>query len=96
MRMKGIKMSELRQPQFYNETGQDKEKNIPVLVGPNLEAHNFSSMEDLEAFIPDEDIKKALGLAGAWSDLGISEDELFKRLERIRRESEPAPLIKLD
>jgi len=53
-------------------------------------------MEELESFIPDEDIKKALGLAGAWSDLGISEDELFKRLERIRRESEPAPLIKLD
>jgi len=63
-------MSELRQPQFHNEIGQDNEKSIPVLVGPNLEAHNFSSMEDLEAFIPDEDIKKALmRWPDSWADV---------------------------
>jgi len=101
-------MSELRQPQFYDETSQDKEQSIPVLVGPNLEAHNFSSMEELESSISGEDIERALGLAGAWSDLqpirkvpkhalsgcislsndfpdrllGISEDELFKKLDK--------------
>lgn len=77
-------MSELRQPQFGNETGRIKEKSVPVLVGPNLETRNFSSLEELESSISDEDIEKGLELAGAWSDLNIGEDELFKRLKRIR------------
>jgi len=89
-------MSELRQPQFDNETGQVNEKSVPVLVGPNLEAHNFSSLEELESSISDEDVEKVLELAGAWSDLNIGEDELFKRLKKIRYESEPTPEMNID
>jgi hypothetical protein len=34
--------------------------------------------------LSDEDVQKALDLAGIWSELNITEDELFRRLNEIR------------
>jgi hypothetical protein len=69
---------------------------IALLV--NVDGHDvvryFTSEEDAEAAISDEDIEQAVATFGAWSDLDA--DEVLAELDRIRHESPPTPPIDLD
>ncbi len=81
-------MSERRQPQFDSQSTTTKDRLIAVRVGPD-EVRHFKSEEDLDAAISQDMIQRGLNLAGTWSDLGISEDEMLQTLNSIRGESEP-------
>ena len=51
----------------------------------------FADESDADAALPQGAIQRALGLAGAWSDLDWGEMEAG--LDRIRHESPPSPPI---
>ena len=53
--------------------------------------HYFVDEEAADAAITDEDIQRALVLAGAWSDLDW--DEMEAELYRIGHETPPSPPI---
>lgn len=54
----------------------------------------FSEEKVADKVVSEDATKKALSLAGAWSDLDF--DEMIKELDRIRHESKPTPSIELD
>jgi len=66
-----------------------------VHVGPN-DIHDFEDAQDLAAAISQEDIRRGLDLAGAWSDLDVSEEEMLQALDRIRNESGSTPPVTLE
>ncbi|MSP14583.1 MAG: hypothetical protein EXR62_16710 [Chloroflexi bacterium] len=51
----------------------------------------FVDEQDADAATPQNSIQRALGLAGAWSDLDW--EEMEAALETIRHESQPTPPI---
>lgn len=67
--------------------------SIPDRDDPAL-WHHFFTEEDADAYGGREGIKRALALAGAWSDLDF--DEMLDALDRIRHESVPTPPIEFD
>jgi hypothetical protein len=50
----------------------------------------FTSEQEARAAVPDA-VKRAISLAGAWSDL--DSDETLKELDRIRHNSNPTPPV---
>ena len=54
----------------------------------------FSEEEVADKAVSDDTTRKALRLAGAWSDLDW--EDMAKELDRIRHESKPTPPIELD
>lgn len=85
-------MSELRQPQQDKTPVRSKEKLLAVRTSPT--EVRYLTPEQLEESITEEDIQMGLDLAGSWSDLNMSEEELFRALDEIRYGSEPTPPIK--
>jgi hypothetical protein len=70
----------------------------PLIVIPDEEDGEeiervYTSWEELDADITDEDIQETLNLAGAWSDLDF--DEFVSWLERRKQESPPSPPFSL-
>ena len=51
----------------------------------------FADESEADAALPQDAIQRALGLAGAWSDLDWEEAEA--ELDRIRHQSRPTPPI---
>lgn len=85
-------MSELRQEKVQaGATANKGEKLLAVRTSPT--EVRYLTPQELEKSISEEDIQRGLDLAGAWSDLNMSEVEMFEALEKIRHGSEPAPAI---
>jgi len=85
-------MSELQERQSSNPLIHMSEPLIVVPVGDD-QARYFTSEEELRASIGQDTIQRGLELAGAWGNLGMSEDEMFEALDKIRHESTPTPPI---
>ena len=85
-------VSELRQPLPDSLTAGANEPLIAVPMG-NGEVRYFKSDEEVDKAFGQSAVQRGLDLAGAWSELGISEDEMQEALDRIRHESEPTPPI---
>ncbi len=85
-------MSELRERQNNDVTVHTREPLIAVPVGDDHMRY-FTSEAELRATIGQDVIQRGLELAGAWGDLGMSEEEMLKALDRIRHESNPTPPI---
>ena len=84
-------MSELRQEQRNKAPVRSKEKLLAVQVSPT--EVRYLTPGELEKSITQDDIQLGLNAAGAWGDLGLTEDELFEELDKIRHGSKPTPLI---
>ena len=54
----------------------------------------FSEEEQADQAVSEDATKKALELAGAWSDLDF--DEMLDALDHIRHDSKPTPPIELE
>jgi hypothetical protein len=86
-------MSELRQERMPDRAAANEgEKLLAVRVSPNEVRH--LTPRELEDSITQEDIQRGLDLAGAWSGLNLSEEELFEALEKMRHGSDPIPPIR--
>lgn len=68
------------------------EPPMAVVVSDNQIAY-FMNGAALDNAFGQDVIQKGLALAGAWSNLGVSEEEMIKALDKIRHESEPTPSI---
>lgn len=64
---------------------------IPFEKNGKIITEYFSEEKKADQYISDEKTKKALKLAGAWSDLNW--EEMEQELDRIRHESKPTPPI---
>ncbi len=85
-------MSELRQEHVQAGASANKgEKLLAVRTRPT--EVRYLTSDELEKSISEDDIQRGLDLAGAWSDLNMSEEDMFEALEKIRHGSEPAPVI---
>ncbi len=85
-------LHELQERQSGNLLIHTSEPLIVVPVGDD-QARYFTSEEGLRAAIGQDAIQRGLELAGAWGNLGMSEDEMFEALDKIRHESVPTPPI---
>lgn len=86
-------MSELRQEHRLDRTTvQGKEKLLAVRISPT--EVRYLTPQELEQSITQEDVQCGLDLAGAWGNLNMSEEDMFKALQEIRYGSEPTALIK--
>ena len=61
---------------------------------PFLNAMLISEETQADHAVSNDATKKALALAGAWSDLDF--DEMLDALDHIRHDSKPTPPIELD
>lgn len=69
-----------------------KQPLIVVPVGDN-EVRYFTSDEEVDRFFGANIVERGLALAGAWGDLGMTEEEMEAALEQIRNESIPTPPV---
>ena len=82
-----------RQPSFTIASNQPL-IGIPFRENGKEVIRYFSEEEVADKAVSEDATKKALSLAGAWSDLDWNDME--KALDRIRHESKPTPPIELD
>ena len=80
-----------RQREIVVPADQDHLIGIPDEIDGQAVIRYFLTDEDADAAFGSENIEEVLALAGAWSDLDW--DEAVEELDRIRRESKPAPPI---
>jgi hypothetical protein len=81
-------MGEIRQEQKQNNpVANETERLLPIRVSPT--EVRYMTEEELRSSLSDEDVQRALDLAGIWSGLNITEEELFRRLNEIRYGPEP-------
>lgn len=76
-------MGEIRQEQIQkNPVANETERRLPIRVSPT--EVRYMTEEEFRRSLSDEDVQRALELAGIWSGLNITEEELFRRLNEIR------------
>ncbi len=76
-------MNELRKEQKQNsDPGGDRGRILPVRVSPT--EVRYMTEEEFRNSLSDEDVQRGLALAGSWSGLHLTEEELFRRLSEIR------------
>lgn len=88
-------MSELYQEQQSDSAPMEAGESLfPVRVSPT--EVRYLTREELDKAISQDDIQRGLNLAGAWSDLHLSEEELQYTLDKMRTGSKPTPHLHLE